>query len=223
MAANSGSKRAGARRGARPKRRFRPSVLAYAVAITALVIGWGYLVWAAIDFGSDARDGDSRAWGFLGLAALGAAACLFAGLLLVARLLRALGGTAVAAGPGPERVTAALSRPRAALDTGLPTAADPAQLSVNGSSVNDSSVNDSSVNGGIPNGNSNGAPQATVGDRPHAASATVPPPVSGPSPETSSVVGPGGLPTRNHVRDALSPRARRQPAPSGRSHRHRAG
>lgn len=213
MAANSGSKRAGARRGARPKRRFRPSVLAYAVAITALVIGWGYLVWAAIDFGSDARDGDSRAWGFLGLAALGAAACLFAGLLLVARLLRALGGTAVAAGPGPERVTAALSRPRAALDTGLPTAADPAQLS----------VNDSSVNGAIPNGSSNGAHQATVGDRPHAASATVPPPVSGPSPETSSVVGPGGLPTRNHVRDALSPRERRQPAPPGRSHRHRAG
>lgn len=218
MAANSGSKRAGARRGARPKRRFRPSVLAYAVAITALVIGWGYLVWAAIDFGSDARDGDSRAWGFLGLAALGAAACLFAGLLLVARLLRALGGTAVAAGPGPEPVTAALSRPRAALDTGLPTAADPAQLS-----VNDSSVNGSSVNGGIPNGSSNGAHQATVGGRPHATSDTVPPPVSGPSPEASSVVGPGGPPTRNHVRDAVSPRERRQPAPPGRPHRHRAG
>lgn len=94
MAAKSGGKRAGARRGARPKRRFRPRVLAYAVAITALVIGWGYLVWAAIDFGVDARGGDSRAWGFLGLAALGAAACLFAGLMIIARLMRALGGVA---------------------------------------------------------------------------------------------------------------------------------
>lgn len=99
VAANSGGKRAGARRATPPKRRFRPSILAYAVAITALVIGWGYLVWAAIDFGGDARDGDSRAWGFLGLAALGAAACLFAGLMLLARLLRALGGASVVPAP----------------------------------------------------------------------------------------------------------------------------
>lgn len=91
MAAKSGGKRAGARRGARPKRRLRPKILAYAVAITVLVIGWGYLVWLAIDFGGDARDGDSGSWTFAGLAALGAAACLFAGLMLATRLLRALG------------------------------------------------------------------------------------------------------------------------------------
>lgn len=91
MAAKSGGKRAGARRGARPKRRLRPKILAYAVAITVLVIGWGYLVWLAIDFGGDARDGDPGSWTFAGLAALGAAACLFVGLMLATRLLRALG------------------------------------------------------------------------------------------------------------------------------------
>jgi hypothetical protein len=48
-------------------------------------------VYAAIDFGSSARGGDSRAWVFLALASLGAVACLFVGLMLVARLLRMLG------------------------------------------------------------------------------------------------------------------------------------
>lgn len=110
VAANSGGKRAGARRAAPSKRRFRPILPAYAVATTALVIAWGYLVWAAIDFGADARDGDARAWGFLGVAALGAAACLFAGLMLLARLLRALGGTPVVPAPGSDE-TAALAPP----------------------------------------------------------------------------------------------------------------
>jgi hypothetical protein len=55
------------------------------------VVAWGYLVYAAIDFGSSARGGDGRAWVFLGLASLGAVACLFIGLMLVARLLRMLG------------------------------------------------------------------------------------------------------------------------------------
>ena len=90
MAAKSGGKRAGARRGVRPKRRLRPNVLAYAVAVTVLVIGWGYLVWVAIDFGGHARDGDTRAWAFLAMAALGAVACLFAGLMVAAKLFRTL-------------------------------------------------------------------------------------------------------------------------------------
>jgi len=77
----------------RPKRRLRPKVLAAALAITILVIGWGYLVWVAIDFGGDARDGNSRAWTFLAVSALGAVACLFAGLMVTARLFRLLGAT----------------------------------------------------------------------------------------------------------------------------------
>ena len=90
MAGSTGS-RAGSRRG--PRRRTRPTkqVLLHAAGITALVVAWGYLVWAAIDFGASAREGDSIAWAFLALASLGAVACLFAGLMLGVRLLRLLG------------------------------------------------------------------------------------------------------------------------------------
>jgi len=68
-------------------------MLGLALAITCAVVGWGYLVLAAIDFGAAARGGNPRAWAFLGVAALGAVACLFVGLMLVARLLRRLGIT----------------------------------------------------------------------------------------------------------------------------------
>ena len=64
-----------------------------ALGITACVVAWGYLVVAAIDFGSQARGGQSQAWAFLGLASAGAVACLFVGMMLVARLLRRLGIT----------------------------------------------------------------------------------------------------------------------------------
>ena len=57
------------------------------------MVAWGYLVYLAIDFGTSARAGESGAWAFLVLASLGAVACLFAGLLFVSRLLRALGIT----------------------------------------------------------------------------------------------------------------------------------
>jgi hypothetical protein len=67
--------------------------LLLALGVTACVIAWGYLVYAAIDFGSTARGGDSAAWWFLGLASLGAVACLFVALMLIARLLRRLGIT----------------------------------------------------------------------------------------------------------------------------------
>ncbi|WP_067435657.1 hypothetical protein [Nocardioides jensenii] len=66
-------------------------MLVLSLAITLCVVAWGYLVYAAIDFGSTARGGESRAWGFLALACVGAAACLFAGMILVGRLLRAAG------------------------------------------------------------------------------------------------------------------------------------
>ena len=75
--------------------------------MTLAVVAWGYLVYAAIDFGATARDGNPDAWWFLAVASLGAVACLFVGLMLIARLLRKLGLTsdprpAVPTGPSAE-------------------------------------------------------------------------------------------------------------------------
>lgn len=84
-------KRAGSRRAAKRKPSFRPPLLGLAAAVTLAVVAWGYLVYAAIDFGSTARGGDPRAWGFLALASVGAVACLFIGLMLISRLLHRLG------------------------------------------------------------------------------------------------------------------------------------
>ncbi|GAA5145855.1 hypothetical protein GCM10023340_15860 [Nocardioides marinquilinus] len=98
----------GKRAGARPKRRLRPGLLVLALGVTAAVVAWGYLVLAAIDFGATARGGDDDAWWFLGLASLGAVACLFLALLLLARIARAIGLTRP-----PERDDAASSTPSA--------------------------------------------------------------------------------------------------------------
>ncbi|MEO6511216.1 MAG: hypothetical protein ABIO16_09510 [Nocardioides sp.] len=91
-------KHAGQRRAEPPPRaevappgRSRGKLLLHALGVTLCVVAWGYLVYAAIDFGSSARGGDNQAWVFLGLASLGAVACLFIGLMLIARLLRMLG------------------------------------------------------------------------------------------------------------------------------------
>src|SRR5688572_7904334 len=81
-------KRAGKR-----QRRFSPALLLLAIGVTICMVAWGYLVKAAIDFGSTARNGDQDAWMFLGFASLGAVACLFVGLMLIARILRRLGIT----------------------------------------------------------------------------------------------------------------------------------
>ena len=105
MAQQSGGKRRGARKAAPPPRTFRKDVFALALATTVAVVAWGYLVYAAIDFGTDARGGEGRAWAFLALAAVGAAACLFAALMLLARTFRAL--TAGPVSPG----SAASDRP----------------------------------------------------------------------------------------------------------------
>lgn len=83
----------GKRAAAKPKARFRPTVLLLALGVTAGVVAWGYLVKAAIDFGIQARSGTSSAWIYLGLAGLGAVACLFIGLMLIARIMRVLGIT----------------------------------------------------------------------------------------------------------------------------------
>ena len=76
------------------------------LAITVCVVAWGYLVLAAIDFGSTARGGESMAWLFLALACVGAAACLFTGMILIGRLLRAAGIiTEPASAPGDDPTT----------------------------------------------------------------------------------------------------------------------
>ena len=93
----------GKRAGSRQKRGFRPSLLVLALAITLCVVAWGYLVYAAIDFGSAARqEEDDAAWFYLAVAAVGAVACLFLGFMLVARFSRAIGLTAAPA-PRPKR------------------------------------------------------------------------------------------------------------------------
>jgi hypothetical protein len=68
----------------------RLPLLLLALGITAAVVAWGYLVYLAIDFGTDARDGDATGWWLLGLATVGAIACLFVGMILGARLFQRL-------------------------------------------------------------------------------------------------------------------------------------
>ena len=62
-------------------------------AALALLTGaaWVYLVRAAIDFGTLARDGQGLAWLFTGLATLGAIGCLLLAIVLVTRVLTMLG------------------------------------------------------------------------------------------------------------------------------------
>ena len=96
-------KRAGSRRGARSPRKFGRGALLICVGITLCVIAWGYLVYAAIDFGTAARGGSgASAWALLGLASLGAIACLFVGFLLLSRLLAALSEPSASASADPD-------------------------------------------------------------------------------------------------------------------------
>lgn len=100
-------KRVGSRRAARKRSWPTRKTLLLTLAVTLCVVAWGYLVLAAIDFGATARSGESGAWLFLGLACLGATACLFAGLMLGARLLRSLGIIADPVEPEPQPEPAA--------------------------------------------------------------------------------------------------------------------
>jgi hypothetical protein len=70
----------------------RRKILLLALAVTATLVAWGVLVFAAIDFGGEARAGEPIAWVFLALATLGAAACLFVTLLLGARIVSLIQG-----------------------------------------------------------------------------------------------------------------------------------
>ena len=100
----------GKRAAPRSKRSVQPALLGLAVGVTLCVVAWGYLVKAAIDFGATARGGRSEAWWLLGLASLGAIACLFVGLMLVARITRRLGIT----NPDPDKPAAVSGGRRAA-------------------------------------------------------------------------------------------------------------
>jgi hypothetical protein len=51
-------------------------LLLLALGITAAVVAWGYLVYLAIDFGTQARDGDAAGWWLLALSTIGVIACL---------------------------------------------------------------------------------------------------------------------------------------------------
>jgi len=84
--------------------------------VTLAVVAWGYLVYAAIDFGATARDGNPDAWWFLAVASLGAVACLFVGLMLIARLLRRLGITGDPR-PAPPAAPSTVPEPEAAAET----------------------------------------------------------------------------------------------------------
>ena len=98
----------GKRVGPKKKTSFRPTALLLAIGITLAVGAWGYLVKAAIDFGVQARNGTPGAWTYLGAACIGAVACLFVGLMLVARLLRTLG---ITSDSGPKQHEAESPRP----------------------------------------------------------------------------------------------------------------
>jgi hypothetical protein len=65
-----------------------------ALGVTLTLVAWGFLVWAAIDFGSRARDGEQLAWAFLALATIGATACLLVTLILVTKVLATVRGEA---------------------------------------------------------------------------------------------------------------------------------
>lgn len=58
-----------------------------AIALLVALVGWLGLVYAAIRFGGQARDGDGTSWVWLGLAGVGAVTCLFGALLAGVRLV----------------------------------------------------------------------------------------------------------------------------------------
>ena len=68
----------------RPPRR---RILVLSLFVTVTLVAWGVLVFAAIEFGRDARSGESQSWTFLALASVGATACLFLTMILGAKLV----------------------------------------------------------------------------------------------------------------------------------------
>ena len=75
------------------------TILLLALGVTATLVAWGVLVYAAIDFGKEARSGEPAAWVLLAVTTLGAAACLFMTLILCARVLPLFQPGALVAAP----------------------------------------------------------------------------------------------------------------------------
>jgi RsiW-degrading membrane proteinase PrsW (M82 family) len=76
----------------------RPSVrrtLVLSLFIALSIVAWGVLVYEAIDFGRQARAGDSTMWKWLVVAAVGAVLCLFLTMVLAGRLVGHLRGRPV--------------------------------------------------------------------------------------------------------------------------------
>jgi RsiW-degrading membrane proteinase PrsW (M82 family) len=65
----------------------RRTMFLLALVVTVTLVAWGVLVYAAIDFGREARSGEPTAWLFLVVTTLGAAAALFVTLILGARIM----------------------------------------------------------------------------------------------------------------------------------------
>lgn len=83
---------AGKRRAVNAASRLAPrTAMGLAIGLIAAIVAWGYLSWLAIDFGTTARGGSEAAWWLLGLAGIGAIACLFVALMILTRLVTALG------------------------------------------------------------------------------------------------------------------------------------
>ncbi len=71
-----------------PRRR----IFLLALLVTVTLVAWGVLVYAAIDFGGEARSGEATAWTLLAITTIGAAACLFVTLILGARIVALVRG-----------------------------------------------------------------------------------------------------------------------------------
>lgn len=84
----------------------------YALGLTLTLVAWGLLVWLAIDFGTEARNGEPLAWGLLVVATIGATGCLFLTLTLGSRTLAVLRGERI--DPKPRRAPRGVAGKRAA-------------------------------------------------------------------------------------------------------------
>lgn len=111
-------KRSATRKGRRQPFRLRLDVALLATAVTAAVVAWGFLVWFAIDFGTRARGGESGAWWLMAATGVGAVACLFVALMLLARLARALG--LASGGPSTSRAARSAAPPAPAAEPTVP-------------------------------------------------------------------------------------------------------
>lgn len=90
----------------------RRRLLLLAAGLTLTLVGWGFLVWLAVDFGAEARGGNPIAWLFLLVATLGATGALFLGLILGSRTLATVRGQRV--DPKPPRAPRGVAGKRAA-------------------------------------------------------------------------------------------------------------